>query len=385
MRPWGAHQLGQPLALLVGAALGRGGERPAGSRPGELDRRNRAQHQRDRARRGAAPGPGPRPPLPPVPAGALVHAHPRRDPGVPHELAGVLARRGIRRHLLLPAPPRTGGVLLRAQRTREGGGDPASRRRSAAGLRRRHRQLHGRASATPRDVDAGESIKFKVEWTGRGNLQYFTPPEPSRSDAFAGFRVYGKTETKSLERRTVVYDIAPRSAEVKEIPPLQLPVFDPSTGRYTSVATEPLAINVRALARASGLEDAATGPALQTDLRDVPGTLSREGELPRPGALPGAGPAGLAAAPVARGPGGSAAAAGTRGHRWRRSAIAPAANWSASCPRRTVPARISRRCSATWGRARRRARRPGRAATWRPGSRATRPRCPGSWCANSRA
>lgn len=143
-----------------------------------------------------------------------------------------------------------------------------------------------RASATPRDVDAGESIKFKVEWTGRGNLQYFTPPEPSRSDAFAGFRVYGKTETKSLERRTVVYDIAPRSAEVKEIPPLQLPVFDPSTGRYTSVATEPLAINVRALARASGLEDAATGPALQTDLRDVPGTLSRDGELPRPGALP---------------------------------------------------------------------------------------------------
>jgi hypothetical protein len=140
-----------------------------------------------------------------------------------------------------------------------------------------------RATAIPRDVDAGESIKFKVEWSGRGNLEFFSPPEPSRSDAFNGFRVYGKTETKAFDRRIVVYDIAPRSAEVKEVPPLVLPVFDPASGRYTTVATEAIPINVRALARASGLSDPDSGPALQNDLRDVPSRLQDRGDLPRPG------------------------------------------------------------------------------------------------------
>lgn len=140
-----------------------------------------------------------------------------------------------------------------------------------------------RASAAPRDVDAGESIKFKVEWTGQGNLAYFAPPEPSRSDAFAGFRVYGKTETKAFDRRTVVYDLAPRSAEVKEIPPLALSVFDPELGAYTTVSTEPLSIHVRPLAKASSLAGESAEPTLSNDLRDVASGLPVERELPRPG------------------------------------------------------------------------------------------------------
>ncbi len=139
-----------------------------------------------------------------------------------------------------------------------------------------------RASAEPRDVDAGESIKLKVEWSGTGNLEFFSAPEPSRSEAFNGFRVYGKTETKSLDSRSVVYDLAPKSADVKEIPPLVLPVFDPQSNRYTSVATPAIAINVRALGRASGLSDP-DGFVAQNDLRDVPSALGGEGELPRPG------------------------------------------------------------------------------------------------------
>ncbi len=140
-----------------------------------------------------------------------------------------------------------------------------------------------RASATPRDVDAGDSIKLKVEWTGSGNLEFFSVPEPGRSDAFNGFKIYGKTETKSANLRSVTYDIAPKSAEVKQIPQIVLPVFDPEGGRYTSVSTDPITINVRALARVSGLNDSSSGFVAQNDLRDVQRTWNSHSDLPRPG------------------------------------------------------------------------------------------------------
>ncbi len=114
-------------------------------------------------------------------------------------------------------------------------------------------QIAARADASPRDVDAGDSIKFKVEWTGAGNLEFFAAPDPARLDAFRDFRVYGKSEERSLDRRVVTYDISPVSSSVKEIPALPLSVFDPVSGRYGIVSTEPLPVRVRALEGASGL------------------------------------------------------------------------------------------------------------------------------------
>ena len=113
--------------------------------------------------------------------------------------------------------------------------------------------IRARADATPRDVDAGDSIKFKVEWTGAGNLEFFTAPDPARLDAFREFRVYGKSEERALERRVVTYDLSPISSSVTEVPALPLSVFDPETGRYGVVSTEPLPVRVRALEGASGL------------------------------------------------------------------------------------------------------------------------------------
>ena len=53
--------------------------------------------------------------------------------------------------------------------------------------------FHASARADRTDVDVGDSIKLSVEWTGDGNLEFFAPPELDRLDAFAGFRVFGKT------------------------------------------------------------------------------------------------------------------------------------------------------------------------------------------------
>ena len=125
-----------------------------------------------------------------------------------------------------------------------------------------------RASADTRDVVVGDSIKLTVEWTGRGNLEFFRAPDLARSDAFRGFRVYGSTEEKGFERRKVTYDIAPQSTDVVEIPPVSLSMFDPEGLSYGAIATEPIPIRVRPLEKAAGLAEEGV-ERFEQDVRDL--------------------------------------------------------------------------------------------------------------------
>jgi hypothetical protein len=141
--------------------------------------------------------------------------------------------------------------------------------------------LAARASADTRDVRAGDSIKFTVEWTGQGNLEYFRAPDPGALEAFRGFRVYGATEEKSFERRKVIYDLAPLSSDVQSIPALPLTFFDPARGSYETVATTPIPIRVRALEKGERLAD--DERRFERDIADidarapVAGTSAEEG------------------------------------------------------------------------------------------------------------
>ena len=140
------------------------------------------------------------------------------------------------------------------------------------------------ADVDRRDVDVGDSIKLTVEWTGYGNFEFFEAPDLERDERFAGFRVYGKTERKSSERRTVVYDLAPLDASTTEIPAIELAVFDTSEEAYREVATEPIPIRVRALAATEGLAPIAEEEGIARDVRDIVADLSVDGALQRPGA-----------------------------------------------------------------------------------------------------
>jgi len=115
--------------------------------------------------------------------------------------------------------------------------------------------LDVRASADTRDVVVGDSIKLTVDWTGAGNLEFFEAPDLGLIDDFDGFRVYGTTEEKSIERRRVVYDLAPLTDEVLAIPPVPLSVFDPEREVYDTIASPPIPIRVRPLARAIELDE----------------------------------------------------------------------------------------------------------------------------------
>jgi hypothetical protein len=144
--------------------------------------------------------------------------------------------------------------------------------------------LAASATVDRRDVDAGESIKVSVEWSGEGNLEFFEPPDPSRMEAFKDFRLYGTNDRKTPDRRVVVYDLAPISPDAKTIPPIPLVVFDPAKKSYVTIATEPIPIRVRALKASSGLAtEESSKPEPGLDIRDIQTETVREGEVPRPG------------------------------------------------------------------------------------------------------
>jgi hypothetical protein len=144
--------------------------------------------------------------------------------------------------------------------------------------------LKASASADRRDVDIGDSIKLTVEWRGEGNLEFFDVPELDRREEFRSFRYFGKaSERKTSERRTVVFDIAPLSDKVVEIPPVSLPVFNPVTRSYEVVRTQPIPIRVRAKAGSTGLSEP-TQPRGQTfDVRDIQTELGSRSEFLGPG------------------------------------------------------------------------------------------------------
>lgn len=132
------------------------------------------------------------------------------------------------------------------------------------------------------DVDVGDSIKLTVDWTGQGNLEFFTPPDISRLDAFKGFRVYGTNDRKSVERRSVTYDISPLTPDIKEIPPVPLSVFDLGSKSYKTIQTPPRPIRVVPLKNAASLgpEDGARG--VQIDIRDIQTKSAATGDASGP-------------------------------------------------------------------------------------------------------
>lgn len=139
-----------------------------------------------------------------------------------------------------------------------------------------------RADAAPRDVDAGESIKLTLTVTGEGNLEFFTAPDLARDPRFEGFRFFGKTESKSFDRREVVYDLAPLSSSVTQIPPLRLSVFDPLSERYETLESESIPVRVRELAGARELS-AGGSATYERDLRDLQDAVHGGRTPDRPG------------------------------------------------------------------------------------------------------
>ena len=148
-------------------------------------------------------------------------------------------------------------------------------------------RIEARATVDRRDVDLGDSLKLRVEWTGDGNLEFFDLPDLGRTPGFEGFRAYGATEElRQRFARVAVFDLAPLDPDLTELPGVPLWVYDPEEGAYGLVETDPIPIRVRALAGAAGLE--VEGEVVEaTDIRglDAAGFTGRAGRAGRAGGV----------------------------------------------------------------------------------------------------
>ena len=146
-------------------------------------------------------------------------------------------------------------------------------------------RVEARAAADRRVVDAGDSIKLTVDWSGDANLDFFEPPDLARLKGFERFRVYGRTDRKSAERRTVVYDLAPVDPELKEIPAVPLSVFDVDRRSYQTIETRPIPIQVRALKNAAALAEVEVQREFASDIGDIVSTPRESSDPWAPSAL----------------------------------------------------------------------------------------------------
>jgi hypothetical protein len=128
------------------------------------------------------------------------------------------------------------------------------------------------------EMFAGDSFKLTVEFTGAGNLGDFAAPNLELDPAFTErFALYGASEERSPDEFRVVYDLAPLTSDVKEVPSVGLWTFDPVAWDYRLVRTEPVPLAVRA----RGTEGAPTGAGepeareFERDLADIRTTLVR--------------------------------------------------------------------------------------------------------------
>ena len=131
-----------------------------------------------------------------------------------------------------------------------------------------------RAEVDSREVNAGDSIKLRLEWTGDGNLEFFTLPNLAHMEGLDGINFYGATDVvKERGRRVSVFDLAPQSELVTMLPAIPLVLYNPLTESFETISSKEISIRVHALEGLGTLEDSAA--AALADIRDI-----RTGEHP---------------------------------------------------------------------------------------------------------
>lgn len=112
------------------------------------------------------------------------------------------------------------------------------------------------SATAPIKVRVGDSLRVRVRVEGDGNVA-ITPLPRVEVDGFKRFGVIEEVDGDGeLPVRTLVYDLAPVSTEVKQIPPFVFEVFDTATASYRLLASPPIPVHVLPGAAISRLADA---------------------------------------------------------------------------------------------------------------------------------
>jgi hypothetical protein len=120
------------------------------------------------------------------------------------------------------------------------------------------------------NLTTDDVLNFKVTITGSGNLKLIEAPKLSLQNGLSSFdpqitdTITSRTTTISGSK-IINYTITPRTAGDYDIPALSFAYFNPQSGTYTTLRTEPVKIHVKQGKNKPG--DAA--PAALTDIRDI--------------------------------------------------------------------------------------------------------------------
>ncbi len=105
------------------------------------------------------------------------------------------------------------------------------------------------AAADRSDARAGEAVNFSIIITGSGNLKAVTAPKfPELPD----FKVFDTMSSLDIRKegdvisgkKTFTYILVPRTEGKKTVPPVKFAFFNPRSGRYHDLQTEPVTIQV---------------------------------------------------------------------------------------------------------------------------------------------
>jgi hypothetical protein len=97
-----------------------------------------------------------------------------------------------------------------------------------------------RASA-PESVAAGAAFTIEVVVTGKGNFERFLPMPWPR---LPGFHVQGLVEKRGAAARTSLFDVVALREGATEVPAVPFVTFSPRLGKYVSLATNPVPLQV---------------------------------------------------------------------------------------------------------------------------------------------
>jgi hypothetical protein len=106
-----------------------------------------------------------------------------------------------------------------------------------------------KAAASRTEMKADEGFDYVVELSGNGNLQFMDPPKLDLPDEF---EIYDPEEESSVQTtaagmsgtRKFRYFIIPRIHGDMEVVPVSISYFDPASGTYKSLKSEPLNLKI---------------------------------------------------------------------------------------------------------------------------------------------
>lgn len=117
--------------------------------------------------------------------------------------------------------------------------------------------------AKPTQVRLGEPIELTIVITGDDGVDSLPAPDLSGNAALCErFRVPDESLAGRMvgDRRLFTQTIRPRSIDVREIPPIELPYFDPDRGAYAVARSKPIPISVSDVPRMSEVDIVGIAP-----------------------------------------------------------------------------------------------------------------------------